>query len=210
MTGTKPDFNSAAGKLSQRLSESRQQHWVTAKHVLRYLRSTFQYNLCYKKREELRILAYSDADWVSDQGDRRSTTEFCFYLNKNSSPITRKSKKQPTVALSTCEAKYMALAKTTQESLYLIQLFNGMNSQHRYEPVKILGDNQDAIALSKDAVNRQRCKHIDIKYHFIWDALHKKKIEIVYRPTTDMIADVMTKPITKLELERLKKLLFGL
>ena len=85
-----------------------------------------------------------------------------------------------------------------------------MDSQQRYEPAKTLGDNQGVIALSKDPVNRLRCKRIDIKYHFIRDAFHKKKIEIIYCPTTDMIADIMSKPMTKLKLERLKRLLFGL
>ena len=104
----------------------------------------------------------------------------------------------------------MALAKTTQESLYLIQLLNGMDPQQRYEPAETLGDNQGAIALSKDPVNRQWCKHINIKYHFIRDALHKKKIETIYCPTTEMIADIMTKTMTKFKLERFKRLLFGL
>ena len=87
---------------------------------------------------------------------------------------------------------------------------NGMDPQQRYEHAKILEDNQGAIALSKDPVNRQRFKHIDIKYHFIRDTLHKKKIEIIYCPTTDLIADIMIKPMTKLKLERFKRLLFGL
>ena len=96
------------------------------------------------------------------------------FVFKESSPVSWKSKKQPTVALSTCESEYMALAKTTQESLYLIQLSNGMDPQQRYEPAKILGDNQGAIGLSKDPVNRQRCKHIDMKYHFIRDYTRRK------------------------------------
>ena len=210
MTCTRPDLSYAVGKLSQYLSEPRQQYWVAAKHILKYLKGTSHYELRYQKSEELGILAYSDADWASDQSDRRSTTGFCFYLSKESSPISWKSKKQPTVVLSTYESEYMALAKTTQESLYLIQLLNGMDPQQRYEPAKILGDNQGAIALSKDPVNRQWCKHIVIKYHFIRDALHKKKIEIIYCPTTDIIADIMTKPMTKLKLEWFKRLLFGL
>ena len=196
----------AVDKLSQYLSEPRQQHWVAAKHILKYLKGTSHYELRYQKSDELGILAYSDADWASDQSDRRSTTGFCFYLNKESSPISWKSKKQPAVALSTCESEYMALAKTTQESLYL----NGMDLQQRYEPAKILGDNQGAITLSKDPVNRHWCENIDIKYLFIRDVLHKKKIEIIYCPTTDMIADIMTKAMTKLKLERFKRLLFGL
>ena len=210
MTCTRPDLSYAVGKLSQYLLELRQQHWVAAKHILKYLRGTSHYELRYQKSEELGILAYSDADWASDQSDRRSTTGFCFYLYKESSPISWKSKKQPTVALSTYESEYMALAKTTQENLCLIQLLNGMDPQQRYEPAKILGDNQGAITLSKDPVNKQRCKHIDIKYHLIRDAQRKKKIEIIYCPTTDMIADIMTKPMIKLKLKRFKRLLFGL
>ena len=138
----------AVDKLSQYLSESCQQHWVAAKHILKYLKGTSHYELRYQKSDELGILAYSDADWASDQSDRRSTTGFCFYLNKESLPISWKSKKQPAVTLSTCESEYMALAKTTQESLYL----NGMDPQQTYEPAKILGDNQGAITLSKDPV----------------------------------------------------------
>ena len=120
MTCTRLDLSYAVGKVLQYLSEPRQQHWVAGKRIVKYLRGTSHYELHYQKSEELGILAYSDADWASDQSD--CTTGFCFYLNKESSPLSWKSKKQPTVALSTCESKYMALAKTTQESLYLIQL----------------------------------------------------------------------------------------
>ena len=73
MTYTRPDLSYAVDKLSQYLSERRQQHWVAAKHILKYLRGTSHYELCYQKSEELGILAYSDADWASD------TTGFCFY-----------------------------------------------------------------------------------------------------------------------------------
>ena len=97
-------------------------------NILRYLRGTSQYDLCYKKSEKLRILIYSGTDWASDQSDRRSTTGFCFYLNIDSSHISWKSKKQSTVVQSTSEAEYIALAKTTQESPYLIQLLSGMDS----------------------------------------------------------------------------------
>ena len=83
MTCTRPDLSYAVGKLSQYLSEPRQQHWVAAKHILKYLRGTSHYELRYQKSEELRILTYSNADWASDQSDRCSTTGFCFYLKKS-------------------------------------------------------------------------------------------------------------------------------
>ena len=138
MTCTRPDLSHAVGRLSQYLSEPRQQHWLAGKHILKYLRDTLHNELRHQKNERSGILAYSNADWASDQSDRRSTIGFCFYLNNDSSPNSWKSKKQPTVVLSTCESEYMALVKTTQESLYLIHQLNGMDPKQRYEPAKIL------------------------------------------------------------------------
>ena len=118
----------------------------------------------------------------------------------------------PTAALrhcSTCEAEYVSLAATTQESLYLMQLLNSMDNK-TYKCAKILEDNQGAIALSKNPVNRQRCKHIDIKYHFLREVLVSGKIDIVYCQSEHMIADVLTKPATKVKLDRFKPFLFGL
>ena len=70
----------------------------------------------------------------------------------------------------------------------------------------ILGDNQSAIALSRTR-KAIEAKHVDIKYHFVRNALYNKKTEIVNYPTTHMITDENAKPLTKLKLERLKRLL---
>lgn len=69
------------------------------------------------------------------------------------------------MALSTCEAEYMAIAATTQESMYLVGILKGIYSSNQHVPVKIYEDNQGAIALSENPVCRQRSKHI--KYHFV-------------------------------------------
>lgn len=211
MTCTRPDISWIVSKLSQYLSEPKEQHWITAKHVLRYLKGTMNQELCYKKGvEKLNLVAYSDADWAADQSDRRSITGYCFSLTKCGPVISWRSKKQPTVALSTCEAEYMALAATTQESLYLVQLLGEMDSECQYTPVTIFEDNQGAIALSKNPVCRQRCKHVDIRYHFIRSALSDGKISIEYCPTADMAADVLTKPVTKFKNEKFLGYMFGI
>ena len=79
----------------------------------------------------------------------------------------------------------------------------------RYKCVTMYEDNQGAIALSKNPVNRQRSKHIDIRYHFVRNALEEGKIDIQYCPTEDMVADILTKPMTKFKIHRFKKYLFG-
>ncbi len=70
-------------------------------------------------------------------------------------------------------------------------------------------DNQGAISLSKNPVNRQRSKHIDIKYHFVRDLYTKGVLDITYCPTEDIVADVLTKPPTKFKLEKFKEQLLG-
>ena len=73
-------------------------------------------------------------------------------------------------------------------------------------PVLIFEDNQGTIALSK---NRQRSKHIDVRYHFIRSAQNADKIIIKYCPTAEMVADVMTKPITKFKWQKFRNYSFG-
>ena len=119
-----------------------------------------------------------------------------------------KAKKQPTVALSTCEAEYIALAATIQECLYLTQLLDGID-KHLYALPKLYEDNQGTIALAKNPVSRQRCKHVDIKYHLIRSTVNDGKVLFEYCPTDQMVADLMTKPATKFKLVKFAKFMFG-
>lgn len=132
-----------------------------------------------------------------------------FCLNRHGPLISWKCKKQPTVALSSCEAEYMALAAATQEALFLTQLLCDMDTNCQYEPVTIFEDNQGAIALVDNPVHHQRSKHIDMKYHFIRDECHRGKINVVYMPTSDMVADIFTKLSSKYKFNQFHDVLFG-
>ena len=188
----RPDFCWIVMTLSQYLSKPLQEHWVAAKHVLRYLKGTLDYELCYRKcSEDLKLIGYSDADWASSTHDRRSISGYCFSLT--GPLISWRSKKQRTVALSSCEAEYIALTATVQDALYLIQLLDQLVNVCC--PLQIYEDNQGTIALSKDPVNRQRSKHIDIRYYFIRSTVNDGKVILLYCPTTNMIGDILTKSV---------------
>ena len=176
---------------------------VAAKHALRYLGGTIDYELCFKKCDgNLNGLVYSDVDWASSLEDRRRTTGYCFSLSNHGPLISWKSRKQPTVALSTCETEYIGMAAAAQESLYLTQLLNNIG-RGSYKATRIYGDNRGAIDLSKNLVSTQRSKHIDIRHHFLREIHLNGKIEIVYCPT-EMVADIFTKPATKVKLNTFK------
>lgn len=208
-TCTRPDLSFVVSRLSQYLAEPTEEQWVTVKHVLRYLKGTANKGLTFRRStENLGIKAYSDADWAADASDRRSTTGYCVSLSENSALVSWKTKKQPTVALSTCEAEYMALASTVQECLYLEHLLGEMDG-YNYTQTVIHEDNQGTIALARNPVNRKRCKHIDIKYHFIRSTVNEGKVNLMYCSTDEMVADVMTKPVSKFKLGKFAGPLFG-
>jgi len=105
------------------LDKTTERTLVSVKHVLRYLKSTVDYELCYRKcANDRTLIGYSVDDCASSTDDRRSTTGYCFSLTENGL-ISWKSRKQRIVAMSSCEAEYMALSATVQEGLFLTELY---------------------------------------------------------------------------------------
>jgi hypothetical protein len=80
LVNTRPDICYAVNVLSQFMSQSRQTHWIAAKHVLRYLRGTIGYGLRYASSVDLSLQGYADADWVGSAVDRKITSGCCFTL----------------------------------------------------------------------------------------------------------------------------------
>ena len=117
---------------------------------------------------------YSDSDWAGDVDDRHSTSGYVIRLN--GCTISWRSKRQNTVALSSCEAEYYAISSTVQEIIWFQQLLKEiLPHDHRAAttvnsiPVKsfLHVDNQSAIQISRHDVHHDRSKHIDIRHHFI-------------------------------------------
>ena len=208
MICTRPDICWVVTKLSQHLDNPDDADWVMAKHVLRYLKGTLHQKLYYTKSDgDLCLVGVSDSDWGSSVDDRRSTTGYVFMLNPSGPPISWKSQKQQTVALSSCEAEYMALAAAVQETLFLHMLLRRYLNQ---ESVNIFVDNQGTIDLASKYSTEKRSKHIDIRYHFIREKISSGFIELTHVPSEKNIADIMTKPSSKVKLERFCRILFGM
>ena len=117
-------------------------------------------------------------------------------LDENGPLISWKSCKQNVVALSSCEAEYVALTAAFKEARFLRQIFSDINGCPT-QTVNLFADNQGAIALAKNPVHHQRSKHIDIRYHFIRFDIEKDIVNLEYVPTNNNYADLFTKPLSR-------------
>lgn len=126
-------------------------------------------------------------------------------------PFCWVSKKQRCVARSSCESEYIAQSTYAAQGQWAAQIlrdlsvpeFIGVNSHE----VNMRGDNQGAIALTKNPHIHDRSKHIDICYHHIRGLVQKGKLSIKYTPTAEMPADGFTKPLKRVAFEKFKNLL---
>jgi hypothetical protein len=207
MVFTRPDIAFILGKLSQFMSDPAKHHGYALKTLLRYLKSTIKIRIRYGPGgAHKHFVLYSDADWANDKADRKSISGSVamFY----GGPISWSSKKQRSVATSSCESEYIALSTCVKQGQWIAQIFRDLNLPKYIgkDPrlVQMLGDNQGAIALTENAHLNDRSKHIDICYHFIRDLAEKEHLRVDYIPTADMVADGMTKPLARVAFEKFK------
>lgn len=105
-------------------------------------------------------------------------------------------KKQHTVALSTCEAEYMALTYAIQEGKFLRQILSDIMI-NECKPINLFVDNRGSIDLAKNPVNHQRSKHIDIRYHYIRSEVADGIVILHHVASEDNVSDMFTKPVSK-------------
>ncbi|XP_054015388.1 uncharacterized protein LOC128896207 [Hylaeus anthracinus] len=147
---TRPDIAFAAATLSRFCVNPGKMHWIFAKRVLCYLKATSKYCITYIRNNE-KLKANSDSDGAGDVDDRKSCTGNLLVLSGG--PISWKSVKQSSVALSTMEAEYAALAEVLREVIYVKRLLNHIDFKEQIsDPIDVYCDNQSAIELSKNAV----------------------------------------------------------
>ena len=103
MLGTRPNIAYAMSSVSRYAANPTPLHMAAVKRIFLYPRGTIDLQLTFR-RELTNLVGYSDSDWGGDPVTYRSTAGFVF--NIGSRAISWSSKRQPTIALSTCEAEY--------------------------------------------------------------------------------------------------------
>ena len=201
---TRPDLSFSVGVLSRYMQEPKVSHAAALKQVLRYLRGTCSLGLFFERGGDVVLEGYSDSSHNVDEDDGKSTTGHVFYFGK--SPITWCSTKQEIVALSSCEAEFMAATEAAKQAIWLQELLSEVvNKESRRVTLHV--DNKSAIQLAKNPVFHGRSKHIHRRFHFIRECVENEQVEVEHVPGNEQRADILTKPLRRIKFVEMRNLI---
>ncbi|XP_016193100.1 uncharacterized protein LOC107634029 [Arachis ipaensis] len=189
LTNTRPDISFAVNKLSQYLDCATTDHFKAALYILRYIKRAPASGIKFSAASsDLSLTGYSDSDWGTCPDTRRSVSGFCFFLG--SSLVSWKSRKQTTVARSSAEAEYRAMALATCEGRWLSYILRDFHTPLS-KLITLYCDNQSAMHIAANPVFHERTKHIKIDCHTVRDRVQDGSLKLLPIPSGEQIADVL-------------------
>ncbi|KAL4014031.1 hypothetical protein IC575_026221 [Cucumis melo] len=175
-----------------------EEHMEVVKRILKYLKTTSGKGLVFRKIDKKTIEAYTDSDWTGFVVDRKSTSGYCTFVWGNL--VTCRSKKQNVVSRSSAEAEYRAMSLGICEEIWLQKVLSDLH-QKCETPLKLFCDNKAAVSIANNPVQHDRTKHVEIDRHFIKERLDSGSICIPYIPSSQQVADVLTKGLLRLNFD---------
>lgn len=190
---TRPDISFTVRELAKFMSNYGTKHFEAAKHLLRYLQGMRGRGVIYGNSPNPYPIfkSFADSDWAMSKG-RKSVSGFV--VKCGNGPLTWSSKQQVVVALSSCEAEYIACSHCACQVLWLHSLFEELGYPQT-NSTPLFCDNQGTVACTYDPQSHSRMKHIDICAHFICDSVNYKLIDVHHIPGSENPADLLTKPL---------------
>jgi len=204
MTITRPDLSYVVGVVSQFMQTPREPHLDVMKRILRYIKHTLQCGIFYEVKSQLQVHGYTEADWVGNVSNRRSTNGFMFSFG--SGAISWNNKKQPTVALLSIEVEYRGVTIAPCEGVWLQKLLSDLGRLVD-ALIVIYCDNISSILFANNPVYHARTKHIEVHYHFIRKKVLTKEIDLIHVNTEDQVANIFIKALGTNKLNKFRKML---
>ena len=218
-TLTRPDVCTIVSQLSRVLDCPQEAHWKAGIRVLRYLNGTKTKSLEFNPKKNQgkhntenkinkllklsdnkfhnikdKLIGYTDSTWNTEENSKSRTGYICLY---NGCAISWKSKVQPNIARSSCEAEFIAVNEGGSEIVWLRKILTELGLLETDSPTLIWMDNQPAIALAKRSMVKHRTKHMKLKYDWIKEQIQDKEIYVDYKETDENLSDMFTKNLAQ-------------
>ncbi|GAU49301.1 hypothetical protein TSUD_367130 [Trifolium subterraneum] len=204
LCNTRPDLAYSVGIVSRFMDRPKSSHLIAVKRILRYVKGTIDYGVLFHasdKKNECKLMGYTNSNWCGDVEDRKSTAGYIFYFGE--APISWCSKKELVVALSSCEAEYIAASLNTSQAIWLKNLIEEISLvKCNYVSLKV--DNVSAINLAKNPIAHGRSKHIELHFHYLREQVNNGNLALEYCKSEEQVADLFTKAVTVQVFQKLK------
>jgi hypothetical protein len=145
----------------------------------------------------------SDSDWAV----KHSTTGYVFTYAL--AAISWGSKKQKSVALSSCEAEIMALSEAAKEGVYLDRFLADLGCPGR-SLMELKSDNVAARDLAYNPEHHEKTKHIERRHFYIRELVEEQRLVVPYVKSSENLADFFTKPLAAHDFFRNRNLIMNL
>ena len=190
-TNTRPDVAYTVGMLCRAMGKPTPELLGAAERCLRYLGRTCDIGLRFEA-SDAPLHGYSDSDW----GVKHSTSGHCFILNQ--AALSWGSKKQPSIALSSCEAEIMAASTAATEAVHLSHLATELglaDFSDESDPLELLMDNKAAIDVAYNPEHHTRMKHVERRHFYVRELVEENRLRCTFVSTVDNLADFFTKDL---------------
>jgi hypothetical protein len=169
------------------------------------LKGTLDYKLVYTPDSlQQPFVCYSDADYGGDKDNGKSTGGYVIKVGTGA--ISWSSKLQSVVTLSTTEAEHIAAVEAGKEMIWTCNILSEFG--YKVDGASIMKmDNQSAISVSKNPEHHGRMKHLDLRFYRLRDTMESGLISPSYISTSEMVADIFTKPLPLAKLDFCRRMM---
>ena len=187
----RPDTLTTIAFLTTRVKAPTQQDWDKLERLLKYINGTASFGIVLQADKDICVLVWVDASY-GVHADGKSHTGICISLGRGA--VFVKSGKQRLVTKSSTEAELVGLSDSLTQTIWTRDFL--IHQGYNLGPATVHQDNMSTIALAeKGRSTSERTRHISIRYFFVKDRIDSGEIKVEYTPTTNMLADVLTKPL---------------
>jgi hypothetical protein len=201
-TSTRPDIAFPVQYLCRCLHRPTPALIAETDHVFAYLARHSSAGLTYD-RPATRLSGHTDASWET------AASTSGWVVQWQGAALHWGSRKQPCVALSTCEAEIIALSEGAKDMVYFRKLVSGLNAPEP-GPSSLATDSQSARDVSYNPQHHDRMKHVQRRHFFVRDMVESFELEVPFVRTADNVADMFTKPMKNPnEFHKLRRLIMN-
>lgn len=201
---TRPDILLPVTYLATKSSSPTEVHLRKAFRILKYIHGTKTLGLVFQGGTNVGLKVYADASHLTHNDGKGHTG---ILITLGGTVVMSRSVKQKSAARSSTEAELIALEEATTYVKWIRDLLQTLalptvNSLASKATV-VYQDNKSAIHLAVSPGKFSRTKHMLGKLAYIRDRISQGDIALVYKPTTEMLADLLTKPLSEKAIKRL-------